>query len=37
MGNHFGSVLSYDGNKLNEEQANELYENYNNLAKLIRS
>lgn len=37
MGNHFGSVLSHDGNKLNEEQANELYENYNNLAKLIRS
>ncbi len=37
MGNKFGSIISYDGEQLNDDQKEQLYKDYNNLANLIRS
>ena len=37
MGNKFGSIIYYDGEELNDDEKEQLYKDYNNLAKLIRS
>ena len=37
MGNKFGSIISYDGEELNDDEKEQLYKDYNNLVKLIRS